>query len=257
MDYELLVCKKVSLDRFVNESYCGKNHILALIEEGSFRFHCGKGWEEAHPLEAVNFKEGVSYERHVTTKASLWLFRYRSEECVFGDGRVLFQDTQRIRSTLKLLRICDSTVQTEDFAFKKALFGDLVCQYRLENSLRQSAHAREDLPITRAISFINGNLKQKINLKEIAQQNFLSYVQFSRRFQKVTGATPQDFVTAMRLKRAQSLLAETDLSIGEVGENCGFPNAYYFSNFFRKHSGFSPSQYRNTIRSTLGEKERD
>ena len=59
MDYELLVCKKVSLDRFVNESYCGKNHILALVEEGSFRFHCGKGWEEAHPLEAVNFKEGV------------------------------------------------------------------------------------------------------------------------------------------------------------------------------------------------------
>lgn len=57
----------------------------------------------------------------------------------------------------------------------------------------------------------------------------------------------------MRLKHAVRDLEETDLAIGEIALNHGFPNSKAFSNLFRKRYGMLPNQYRKTVTS---EKER-
>lgn len=59
MDYRLLVCKHITIDKFQNEVFRGKDDILALVEQGSFVFDCGNGLQQVGPLEAVNFKKGV------------------------------------------------------------------------------------------------------------------------------------------------------------------------------------------------------
>lgn len=247
MEPILLVCKPLHRDAFVNEVFTGEDDILMLVEHGRFMFDNGSGPQEVSSLEAVNFKRGITYRRHITEPADLYLFRYRTDGDVFGSGKVLFQDRERVRSTLRLLHLCDSTIQADDFACKRNLFADLVTQFRLENATQLSQVSRMDSAICAAIGYINDNLHRKLSLTDLAAQQYLSYVQFSRRFKQATGTTPQDYVAGMRMKKAQLLLSETDLPIKGIARECGFGSEYYFSNFFRARCDLPPSQYRTMI----------
>ena len=248
MEPILLVCKPLHRDAFVNEEFTGQDDILMLVEQGSFVFDNGSGSQEVSELEAVNFKRGVAYRRHITQPAELYLFRYRSENDVFGSGKVHFRDRERVCSTLRLLHLCDGIVQADDFTYKRALFADLVTQYCLENAAELTQRSETDELICAAIAHINSHLHEKLNLAELAASHYLSYIQFFRRFKQATGATPQDYVAGLRLKKAQLLLTETELSVKQIARNCGFGNEYYFSNFFRNRCSITPSQYRTMIK---------
>lgn len=247
MDHTLLVCRAVSRQEFENKEHQGEDDILALVESGSFCFDNGSGMQTVGPLEAMNFKQGLLYRRHILEPAKIYLFRYRSDSDIFGSGKVIFRDTGRIRSTLSLLRLSDETVRPDEFACKQALFSDLVNQYRLENAAVE--HTVSDPIVRSAMNYLDTNLHFKLDLNQLAKTHYLSYVQFSRRFKAATGSTPQDYISALRLKRAQTLLAESDLPVKQIALNCGFSNEYYFSNFFRKHCQMPPSQYRSMTRS--------
>lgn len=248
MEPILLVCKPLKRAAFVNEVFTGQDDILMLVEQGSFVFDNGSGPQQVSSLEAVNFKRNITYHRHIIQPADLYLFRYRSNSDVFGSGKVLFQDRERVRSTLRLLHLCDNTILADDFACKRTLFADLVTQFRLESAAQLSQVSGTDSSIRAAIGYINDNLHEKISLTDLAARQYLSYIQFSRRFKHATGTTPQDYVAGMRLKKAQLLLSETDLPIKQIARECGFGSEYYFSNFFRGRCALSPSQYRTMIK---------
>lgn len=249
MGQTLLVCKYVQRERFDHEIYSGKDDILALVECGSFWVNDGSGKQVVSPLEAVCFKEGKTYERKVIEPVKLYLFRYHSGTNILPSGKLTFRDTGRIGSTIALLQAADSAGYCNDFEFKQALFNDMLNQYRLENPKVSPALAEGDPVISAALVRIHANLHNKLRLSELAEASFLSYVQFSRRFKAAVGTTVQDYITDMRLKKAKTLLADSDLSVKEVARNCGFANEYYFSNFFREHQSLSPSQFRAIAKS--------
>lgn len=59
-----------------------------------------------------------------------------------------------------------------------------------------------------------------------------------------TGLTVNDFVIEMRVARAQALLAETRLDVGQVAARVGYDDAAYFSRIFSRRTGVSPSTFR-------------
>ena len=248
MECTLLVCKPVVRHEFKKQEYLGEDDIFALVEKGSFCFDDGSGTTTVGALEGVNFKRGVYYKRHMLAPTRMYLFRYRSEGDIFGSGKVIFSDTARIRSTLSLLHMTDEIIRPDEFQLKRALFLDIVNQYRLENAVKESTFTDE--VIRSAMTYIHANLHFKLDLAELSKQHYLSYVQFVRRFKSAVGTTPQDYITALRVKRAQTLLTESELSVKEIAANCGFANEYYFSNFFRNHCQMSPTKYREMIQST-------
>ena len=58
--------------------------------------------------------------------------------------------------------------------------------------------------------------------------------------------SPSQAITRCKLRHAQSLLKNPDLSIGQVAEAIGF-DPYYFSSQFKKMFLLSPTRYRQTI----------
>ena len=60
--------------------------------------------------------------------------------------------------------------------------------------------------------------------------------------------TPSNYIALLRIQKAKEMLSNTELPIKEVAAACGFEDAYYFSNFFKKQFGISPTSFR---RSTL------
>ncbi|MBT0773490.1 helix-turn-helix domain-containing protein [Kineosporia sp. J2-2] len=92
------------------------------------------------------------------------------------------------------------------------------------------------------------HLGEPIRLRDLAARACLSERQLTRRFLRVHGRTPGDWLTRERLRRAQELLETTDLTIETVAGDCGFGTAAGLRAAFARHLRISPSDYRATWR---------
>lgn len=95
-----------------------------------------------------------------------------------------------------------------------------------------------------AYAYINEHYKQQnFNYKDLCHTVGLKYAYFSELFKKRFNMSPVRFVTKMRIDYAKELLVTNRRSISEIAEMCGFANTYYFSEVFKKETGFAPSKY--------------
>lgn len=98
--------------------------------------------------------------------------------------------------------------------------------------------------IRKAYEYIMENYRRPdFDYKELCSATGLGYAYFSELFKKAFKMSPVRFVTKMRIDYAKELLVTNRRSVSEIAEMCGFSNTYYFSNVFKKQTGFSPSQY--------------
>ena len=68
----------------------------------------------------------------------------------------------------------------------------------------------------------------------------------SRIFKEVTGFTVTGYLHARRIQKARTLLVQGSMNISEISEAAGYENLTYFERVFRKHTGMSPLEYRNS-----------
>lgn len=95
--------------------------------------------------------------------------------------------------------------------------------------------------------YIHKNLASHISLKDAANMAHMEATYFSKAFKAATGEGFQEYLTKMRLQKAEQLLAHSDLPVSKVAEACGFSAANYFSDVFRHWKGLSPTQYRKYL----------
>lgn len=96
----------------------------------------------------------------------------------------------------------------------------------------------------RARLFLEGNMDRNVRLAELAQLSNVSTWYFTKIFHALYGEGPQAMAARLRLNHAAGLLAESSLSVSEVGAVCGFENNCSFSRAFRERYGLPPSLYR-------------
>ena len=90
-------------------------------------------------------------------------------------------------------------------------------------------------------------LDQDLTLKALAAASYLSPFHFARLFKKLTGATPHNYLAGIRASRAQLLLADTELSVTEVGAQVGYLSASHFTKAFRLATGTTPREFRKAL----------
>ena len=69
---------------------------------------------------------------------------------------------------------------------------------------------------------------------------------FIAEFKKRFGKTPMQYVADIRVDKAKEYLTGTSLSIGEISELLSFADSKYFSKFFKRQTGVTPSEYRKS-----------
>ncbi|AMA72398.1 helix-turn-helix domain-containing protein [Aneurinibacillus thermoaerophilus] len=99
--------------------------------------------------------------------------------------------------------------------------------------------------IRQAIRYMKENLRKKISLEDIAQYCCLSKYHLSHLFKKEIGVSVIDFLNKIRIEKAIYYLETTDLSIQQIADKVGFPDANYFSRTFKKYTQHSPTKYRS------------
>lgn len=102
-----------------------------------------------------------------------------------------------------------------------------------------------NLFVQKAADYIKLNYSEKISIKEIADQLYLSPNYLSELFKKHTGKTISEYLTEYRLEKACQLLDHAEYRVGDVSGMVGIHDGRYFSNMFKKKYGMTPTEYRN------------
>ena len=95
-----------------------------------------------------------------------------------------------------------------------------------------------------AITFIEQNYALPITVEDMANRCNLDRSYFGKIFRETMGQPPQEFLIRYRMSKAAELLKLTDLSIGEISFQVGYPNQLHFSRAFKKVYNISPRTYR-------------
>ena len=94
------------------------------------------------------------------------------------------------------------------------------------------------------MDFIDTHYMEDLSLESIADMIGFSKFHFSRLFKQYTNFTFCDYICYRRIKAAEELLAQPDLSITEVALQSGFPSISTFNRLFKQQKECTPSEYR-------------
>lgn len=92
--------------------------------------------------------------------------------------------------------------------------------------------------------YITNNIKENLDLENIAERFNISSYYFSRTFKKVVGYNFSDYINMERIKMAKELLCKENMSVKEVCYLVGYSEPNYFSKVFKKYEGVTPTEFK-------------
>lgn len=93
------------------------------------------------------------------------------------------------------------------------------------------------------LNYLNNYFMKKVTRAAIEELFESNYDYLNRIFENMTGYTILNYLNTLRITKAKELFDTTPIKISEVGYLVGISDPYYFSRFFKKHTGMTPSQY--------------
>jgi AraC-like DNA-binding protein len=239
------------------------------IEERSFRTRYRREWIIAlvppdwsgnGMLMAVDGRQRiVGADRHARSKLPsshvnlanapiLWTF-FEKNAALFRNGSV--GDMQTALVTVGSAQIWTAIVTPPEHQ-RSPEYNTLHCRPRLESigCLRPTAPPASSVggltprALQRIRDYIEEHLAENIELETLAEIAGLSKWHFARAFKQSVGTPPHFYLIQRRLERAQELLAETDLSLGQIALKSGFSDQSHFSRRFRMFVGVTPRSFR-------------
>jgi AraC-like DNA-binding protein len=92
--------------------------------------------------------------------------------------------------------------------------------------------------------YIAQHLEEGLRNRELAAVVGLSESHFCRAFKESFGDTPHRYIVRRRIEHARELLLTTDVSLGQIGIDCGLADQAHFCRLFRRFHGESPGSFR-------------
>ncbi|MFV0466654.1 MAG: helix-turn-helix transcriptional regulator [Lachnospiraceae bacterium] len=89
------------------------------------------------------------------------------------------------------------------------------------------------------------HINEKITVESIAGRLSYSTAHLCRHYKEVTGMTLIEGIQMLKIKEAQTLLKDTDLSLSEISVRLAFSSQSYFQKVFKKKTEMTPLQYRD------------
>ncbi|RWC56757.1 AraC family transcriptional regulator [Mesorhizobium sp.] len=248
------VCREAEL------RWTAPHHLVVLTEEGgtsqtSIRHEAKSLYDGMDRPGALTFvpagAERLGFYRNVDlTYSALWIdpdARIRGCERL-GDLPILVNKNDPVIATLMgSLRDEMALGHKPDTAYVEHLVGLVGLRVATLNreqgpSLRHGCLSRRVLGRVR--DYIDAHMNSDISLSALAAVADLAVDSFARRFKATTGLAPYAYVIEERVRRAETLLRETGLSISTIAFRLGFSSQSHFTTTFRRLRGMTPRVYR-------------
>lgn len=102
----------------------------------------------------------------------------------------------------------------------------------------------ESIAIIHTLEYIQNKFYEKISVDDLTRIAHMSRSTYLRHFKRMCNCSPQQYLTETRITKAIDLLKNTNRSITEIAQDCGFFDSSHFSHIFYKTKGFLPSAIR-------------
>lgn len=150
------------------------------------------------------------------------------------------------------IRACVKFQQLKSDANSTLKMLNVYCIFELINSLinnngyiKKTNNIKIVDPIVEEVVFyIETNFSSQILIEELAQKYSISHRALSKKFQKSIGMSPKGFLMKTIIEYAKENLLSTDYSISQICSLCGFDNFAFFTSYFKKYTGITPTEFR-------------
>ena len=73
----------------------------------------------------------------------------------------------------------------------------------------------------------------------------IKYTSINKLFLDNMGTTVKNYIITAKIEYAMELIKNTDMLFSEISELVGYSDNFHFSKIFKKHTGFTPTEYKN------------
>lgn len=175
-----------------------------------------------------------------------------------------------IREQQMCMQIIIITAYAE-FEYARRAISENVCAYLLkpvdeallEDSLRQAAKALSKQGETRrefqqaatqddvlgaVVQQIHNGIGSGLTVDRLARAHFKTAGQLNHLFNKRYRMRVKEYMKSVQLDRAKLLLSQSDRMIYEIASEVGFSDVDYFTRWFRRNTGITPTDFRRSLR---------
>lgn len=140
------------------------------------------------------------------------------------------------------VKVFESTLYSPS-ALKSAIYGIL---YRFGIN-EKSVFDKKFMPVASGIRFIEENALLNVAIAEIAAMCNVSVGCFNRLFKEYSGKSPHRYRLDFKIETAKNMLKNGGIPVEAIAETLMFESSSYFCKIFKKKTGLTPAQYKETV----------
>lgn len=251
--FQINNCGALKTDKFMTSIRPPRNDYMLIYH------YAGKGWTEingkqlnTYPGDVVYLKPGAPLHFALEQNAMhFWIHFTGSavddmfKECGIAEtgkySTVASNDLWEILTDIYIHQSIPSTsmqLQAKSFFFQ---FLSLLAEFLTPD--QTGKNVIREKKIYPALKEMQINFDKNHKIEYYANLCDISLSSFQHIFTKITGITPQKYLTTIRMETAKKMLSSGNISIKDIAARVGYEDQLYFSRIFKKTVGVSPSEY--------------
>jgi AraC-like DNA-binding protein len=166
---------------------------------------------------------------------------------------VIYPDHQHAELLLNLFSNIQHNLQREDHPYRTeicrsiltTLLYELAAIYEHQHVIIKNRQTRKQELNTLFQNLVFRNYKAHRNVQFYADALYVSPKHLTETIKEVTGKTAGEWIDDAVVLEAKVLLRNHEISIAQVADEIHFPDQSSFGKYFKKHTSFSPTEYRS------------
>lgn len=232
-----------------NTNSMREDFYLIILIEGSFDVKLNGKNEAIFPGNAIIFPPDEYYIYSKSQEENvyyLWVHFTGSyaETLIKGLGlpmNTVIKNVDCARSVSAFENAFELTLKNGSFLDKElsVFINDLLI--KIAKSLKRETSEKH---IAKSLSIINESFSSDIAISELARAENLSVSRYNYIFKRSIGVSPLKYITSLRINKAKYLLKNTDLTVSQISNECGYSDSHFFHRIFKNETEMTPKQYR-------------
>lgn len=163
-------------------------------------------------------------------------------EATDDEQQVVQKIAEALWATLKLSRPSENSINALIAAFAHTV--DEMCQKHTD--MHQNNLSRKRNIFEHFISLVNRHSTEQHQMKFYADKLCISDKYLSTVVKQTSGTSAKEWIDHSLTTNAKVMLRHTDLQVSQVADRLSFPNVSFFCKYFKRTTGYTPLEYRDT-----------
>ena len=117
--------------------------------------------------------------------------------------------------------------------------------YDMHKAVTEEVPSKRELFLKEFLDLVNTNYKSHKTLDFYADKLCVTSKHLSKIIKENSGKTASEWIDNYVMLEAKALLKSTNMTIQEISDELKFPSQSFFGKYFKRHTGLSPSEYKN------------